>query len=80
MEKLDIFFVRTSIFFGGIGLGFALRDLGFSWVATMGFSVAFISILSVMLAILFVLDSKNSEKIFSMTFCTKTTFHSIRLL
>lgn len=59
MDKLDKFFVRNSVFFGGIGLGFALRDLGFSWVATMGFSVAFISILSVMLSILIVVDSKK---------------------
>jgi hypothetical protein len=59
MEKLDKFFVRYSIAFGVVGLGFALRDLGFSWVATAGFTIAFMSILSVMLAILGVLESEK---------------------
>lgn len=59
MEKLDKFFVRHSMFFGVVGLGFALRDLGVSWVATVGFAIAFISILSVMLTILIVVDSKK---------------------
>lgn len=59
MEKLDKFFVRHSMFFGVVGLGFALRDLGVSWVATMGFAIAFMSIYSVMWAILSVLESKK---------------------
>jgi hypothetical protein len=59
MDKLDKFFVRYSIFLGSLGLGFALRDLGFSWVATMGFTLAFVSIMSVMLAILSVLESEK---------------------
>lgn len=58
MDKLDKFFVRHSLFFGGLGLGFALRALGFSWVATMGFTLAFVSIMSVMWAILSVIESK----------------------
>lgn len=59
MDNLDKFFVRYSIAFGVVGIGFALRDLGFSWVATVGFTIAFMSILSVMLAILSVLESEK---------------------
>jgi len=59
MNKLDKFFARYSIAFGVFGLGFALRDLGFSWVATMGFTLAFVSIMSVMLVILSVQESKK---------------------
>jgi hypothetical protein len=62
MDKLDKFFVRHSIAFGGFGLGFALKELGLSWIAIMGFWVAFMSILSVMLAILYVLDSEKIRR------------------
>jgi hypothetical protein len=57
MEK---FFVRYSTVFGITGLGFALTDLGLSMTATVGFSVAFGSILSVLMAILSVLEIEKN--------------------
>ena len=60
MNKWDKFFVRHSVAFGGFGLGFALKEIGLSFIAIFGIMVAFISFLSVLMAILSVLETEES--------------------
>jgi hypothetical protein len=62
MENLDKLFVRYSIALGGFGLTLSLRELGLSFIAIMGFIITFCSILSVLMAILNVLETRYEEK------------------
>lgn len=55
---MDKFTALVSLTFGGFGLVVALRDLGFSWVATIGLALAFMSLLYVLLVILSFLEQK----------------------
>lgn len=52
MDKLNNFFAEYSLGFGVIGLGVAFNDLGISSIAGTGFIVSFISIWSILMAIL----------------------------
>jgi Na+-transporting methylmalonyl-CoA/oxaloacetate decarboxylase gamma subunit len=62
MENLDKLFVRYSIALGGFGLTLSLRELGLSFIAIVGFVITFCSILSVLMSILSVLETRYEER------------------
>lgn len=61
MEKFDKFVTEYSLGVGVIGLGIALNSLGVSWIASLGLIAAFISIWSVLIAILRTIAPKKNE-------------------